>query len=233
MAKPPAGKKSAPPSKKTPTKPAATKKAAGKAAPASKAPAPKKPTKAPAPAKAPAPSKKPAKVAAAGKHPGGAPSKYTHQLMLDICEHIANCVPLRAIAGMEGMPSVQTMMTWLADEAKPEFLEHYARAREAQADKLAEDILAIADEECTMVKADKHGTPDDDGFGNTEVVFDSTAVQRNKLRVDARKWLASKMAPKKYGDKLLAEHTGANGGAIQVASTVTFVRAKPRPEDEE
>lgn len=233
MAKPPAGKKPAPPSKKTTTKPAAPKKAAGsvtparKAAPAKKAPAtPSKPTK------APAPPKKSAKASASGKHPGGAPSKYSHQLMLDICEHIANCVPLRTIAGMEGMPSVQTMMTWLADEAKPEFLEHYARAREAQADKMAEDILAIADEECTMVRADKHGTMDDDGEGNTEVVFDSTAVQRNKLRVDARKWLASKMAPKKYGDKLVSEHTGANGGAIQVASTVTFVRANPRPEDE-
>ena len=53
-----------------------------------------------------------------------------------------------------------------------------------------------------MVRADKHGSKDDDGDGHTEVVFDATAVARNKLRVDARKWLASKMAPKKYGDKL-------------------------------
>lgn len=228
MAKPPAGKKSATPSKKTAPKPAAPKKAAGSVAPARKTAAPAK--KAPAPRAKKTSAKSPA---AAGKHPGGAPSKYSEQLMLEICEHIANCVPLRTIAGMEGMPSVQTMMAWLADEAKPEFLEHYARAREAQADKMAEDILAIADEECTMVRADKHGTKDDDGDGNTEVVFDSTAVQRNKLRVDARKWLAAKMAPKKYGDKLVAEHTGANGGAIQVASTVTFVRATPRPEDEQ
>mgnify|MGYP000426269079 FL=1 len=83
-----------------------------------------------------------------------------------------------------------------------------------------------------MVKADKHGSQDDDGMGQTEVVFDSTAVQRNRLRVDARKWLLSKMVPKKYGDKLVQEHTGANGGAIQVHSTVTFVEPKPRPDDE-
>lgn len=72
MAKPPAGKKSAPPSKKTPTKPAAPKKAAGsvaparKAAPAKKAPAasakPAKPIKAAAPPKAKAPAKPPAKA---------------------------------------------------------------------------------------------------------------------------------------------------------------------------
>ena len=84
-----------------------------------------------------------------------------------------------------------------------------------------------------MVKADKHGTQDDDGQGNTEVVFDSTAVQRNRLRVDTRKWLLSKLAPKKYGDKVLNEHTGAYGGAIQVASTVTFVRPPARVEDDE
>lgn len=228
MAKPPPGKKSATPSKKTAPKPAAPKKAAGSVAPARKTAAPAK--KAPAPRAKKTSAKSPA---AAGKHPGGAPSKYSEQLMLEICEHIANCVPLRTIAGMEGMPSVQTMMAWLADEAKPEFLEHYARAREAQADKMAEDILAIADEECTMVRSDKHGSRDDDGEGRTEVVFDATAVARNRLRVDARKWLASKMAPKKYGEKVQNELTGPDGGALQVASTVTFVRPPPRREDDE
>ena len=157
---------------------------------------------------------------------------YSEALALAICNHIANCVSLRAIAAMEGMPTVTTIMNWLADETKPEFLEQYARAREAQADKMAEDILAIADEECTMVRADKHGTKDDDGEGNTEVVFDATAVARNKLRVDARKWLASKMAPKKYGDKVQAELTGAGGGAIAVQSTVTFVQPPKRDEDD-
>ena len=123
-------------------------------------------------------------------------------------------------------------MVWL-DGRHAEFTEQYARAREAQADNMAEEILSIADEECTMVRADKHGSKDDDGSGNTEVLFDATAVARNRLRVDARKWLASKMAPKKYGDKIQAEHSGPNGGVIQVASTVTFVRATPRTGGEQ
>ena len=195
MATSPKGKKPAP--RKTKQTPAANTKAAGSAVPARKAPA---------------------NAATVVKHPGGAPSKYSLELVHPICEHIANCVSLRAIAAMDGMPSVQTMKTWLADDSKPEFLERYARAREAQADKMAEDILAIADEECTMVKADKHGTSDDDGNGNTEVVFDSTAVQRNKLRVDTRKWLASKMAPKKYGDKV------AIGGADDLGPVQTITK---------
>ena len=36
----------------------------------------------------------------------------------------------------------------------------------------------------------------------TTLALDPVAVQRNKLRVDARKWVLSKLAPKKYGDKL-------------------------------
>ena len=147
-------------------------------------------------------------------------------------EELASGRSLIAVCQGEGHPSFTTFMRWLAEEgeAGDRLRDQYARAREAQAEAMAEDILAIADEECTMVKADKHGSRDDDGAGNTEVVFDATAVQRNRLRVDARKWLLSKMAPKKYGDKVTQEHTGANGGAIQVASTVTFVRPPVREE---
>lgn len=119
-----------------------------------------------------------------------------------ICELLASGQSLRKILQMPGMPTMTTVMRWLEDEANDRLREQYARAREMQADRMAEEILEIADEECTMVRSEKHTSSDDDGDGNTEVVFDSVAVQRNRLRVDARKWLASKMAPKKYGDKI-------------------------------
>lgn len=66
------------------------------------------------------------------------------------------------------------------------------------------------------MRADKYGTQADHPDGSTEVIFDATAVARNKLRVDACKWLASKMVPKKCGDKVQAELTGGNGGPIAV-----------------
>lgn len=149
----------------------------------------------------------------------GRPSIYNPELAAQICEHIAQGKSLRTIAEMEGMPHQATIMAWL-DGSHPDFSEQYARAREAQADKLAEEILAIADD----------GRSDTylDAEGNEKT--DNEAIQRSKLRVEARKWLASKMAPKKYGDKVTQEHTGANGGAIQVASTVTFVRPPVREE---
>ena len=208
MAPKPAPKK-APPAKTTPTKkPAAPKKAAGAAVCASKAPAPKKP------------------------HP---PKYDKEKAITTVLDELAAGASLISVCKQDGLPSFTTFMRWLAEEgeAGDRLRDQYARAREIQAEVIAEQILTIADEECTMVKADKHGSQDDDGMGQTEVVFDSTAVQRNRLRVDARKWLLSKMVPKKYGDKLVQEHTGANGGAIQVQSTVTFVRGKLRSEDEE
>lgn len=92
---------------------------------------------------------------------------------------------------MEGMPHQATIMAWL-DGSRPEFSEQYARAREAQADKLAEEALTIADDGRNDTYMDADGN----------VKTDSEVIQRSKLRVDTRKWLASKMAPKKYGDKL-------------------------------
>lgn len=194
----------------------------------------KKPETHKSPPAKPAAKKAAGVAASARKAAEPAPHAYDMSVAADaVLEGIAEGGSLREVCGKPGLPSVTTFMRWLADERNENLRERYARARELQAEYMAEDILSIADEECTMVKADKHGTQDDDGQGNTEVVFDSTAVQRNRLRVDTRKWLLSKLAPKKYGDKVLNEHTGANGGAIQVASTVTFVRPAPRPEDDE
>jgi hypothetical protein len=72
-----------------------------------------------------------------------------------------------------------------------EFRHQYARAREAQADFLAEEILQIADDGENDTYATENGP-----------AVNHDVVQRSRLRVDARKWLASKLAPKKYGDKL-------------------------------
>lgn len=51
-------------------------------------------------------------------------------------------------------------------------------------------------------------------------------MARSRLRIDARKWLASKLAPKKSGDKLAAEVSGPDGGPIQQSLTVEYVRQK-------
>lgn len=71
--------------------------------------------------------------------------------------------------------------------------EMYARARQERADLLADEIVDIADEDCTVVEVED---------GVTTVAISTALVNRNKLRVDARKWVASKLKPRVYGDKL-------------------------------
>lgn len=161
------------------TKPAPAKKAAAKKV-AKKKPA-LKPT---------------VKKEAPPKKPQGRPTLYSEELATRICERLAGGESLLTICKGDDMPARGTVMRWLLDDKHPGFRDKYAQARDEQADFYAEQIVAISDEECTMVK---HGDGDEEA--EVEVVFDATAVARNRLRVDARKWYASKLAPKKYGDR--------------------------------
>ncbi len=142
-----------------------------------------------------------------------------------VCGQIADCVPLRIIAESAGV-SVGTLCGWLASS---EHAEQYVCAREAQADHFAADILAIADD-CS-----NDFYTDDDGKLRT----DHDAIARSRLRVEARKWLASKMYPRKYGDKLdvSATHTvsplaeafrliTANGSALPIGAGRTIEHDK-------
>lgn len=85
-----------------------------------------------------------------------------------------------------GVP-VSTFRGWIEDGDK-ELADRYARARTSYIDKLAGEILSISDEK--VGETERGGS-------------DTGAVQRNRLRVDSRKWLLSKLAPKKYGDRLM------------------------------
>lgn len=132
--------------------------------------------------------KKAAKKPAAKKV--GRPSKFTPAIAERICAAIADGKSSAVACKAVGISAV-TMLRWVSEDA--DFRNKYARAREAQADKLAGEILEIADEVSVEVRHD-----------GEDVTLDvsSTAVARNRLRVDARKWAASKLAPKKYGDTL-------------------------------
>lgn len=101
----------------------------------------------------------------------------------------------------------KTLNQWALDD--PEGIgAPYARAREQQAHALAEEALKIADGEDeegekrqeAMVEA--IATADDDDKDRILQSLQSVAVQRDRLRVDTRKWYTSKIAPKLYGDKL-------------------------------
>lgn len=122
-----------------------------------------------------------------------------------ICDRIAAGESMRKICREEDMPGLSTVFRWLS--LVPAFLEQYKLAQEVRAETLADELVEIADEGETKVVLGSDGT--------TAVVYDSTAVARNRLRVDTRKWVASKLKAKKYGDKTTTELTGADGGAVK------------------
>jgi hypothetical protein len=87
------------------------------------------------------------------------------------------------------MPGRTTVFRWLGEHEI--FRNQYEKAQRERTVAWAEELADIADE------------------------ASAETVQKARLQIDTRKWLMSKMAPKKYGDRVVNEHTGANGGPIQ------------------
>src|SRR6202043_834661 len=106
-----------------------------------------------------------------------------------ICDLIAEGASLGTISKMEGMPARRTVRGWL--NAHPEFERQYEIARRERTDNLVEESIEISDsvKDCT----------------------DNAAVQAARLRVDTRRWLASKLLPERFGDRQTTELVGVGG----------------------
>jgi hypothetical protein len=149
----------------------------------------------------------------------GRPESYNQKQANEICERLARGESLNRICKMNGMPSYATVMAWLWRKSayQEDFLNKYALAREQQADFLADELLEIADDGTndTYLKVNEDGSK--------FYAFDKEHIQRSRLRVDTRKWIASKLKPKKYGEKLSAEHSGPDGKPlIPQATTIVL-----------
>lgn len=145
----------------------------------------------------------------------GRPSAYSIDVADRICDGLADGRSLRSICLDDGMPSQSMVFRWLADERYAAFRERYARAREAQADALFDEMLDIADDGSNDWIERKRED------GSTDTVLDHEHVQRSKLRIEARKWMAGKLRPKVYGDKL--DLTSSDGSMSQKPVIVEFV----------
>lgn len=134
-----------------------------------------------------------------------------------ICERLAGGESLRAVCKEPGMPHESTVRAWARDDVQG-FYTQYTRAREIGYDCLAEEALEISDTPVIGVKTKTNEK------GETETVT-GDMIEHRRLRVDTRKWMLAKMLPKRYGDKITAEHTGADGGPLQSVVTVEFVKS--------
>lgn len=141
--------------------------------------------------------------------PAGRPSDYTDELAEEICRRIADGESLRSVCSTEGMPGKATVMRWLG--ANEIFRDHYAKAREVQADAIFDEILDIADDGSNdwMERLNSDGE-------NIGWQFNGEAARRSQLRVDARKWVLGRMLPKKYGERHAVEVSGPDGGPVEI-----------------
>lgn len=127
----------------------------------------------------------------------GRPSDYSEKLGDEISLQLAMGNSLRKICKADDMPEWRTCLRWASKVGHP-FYQQYARGRELQADTMADDIVDIADE------AKCHNT-----------------AAAAKVRVDARKWVASKLNPKRYSDVPENHHIQPNSKDDPEISGVT------------
>lgn len=99
-------------------------------------------------------------------------AEYSEALAEEICFELSQGKSLVRVCKELGV-EYRYVFKWIGENDK--FRDNYARAREAQADYLADGILDISDDS---------NLPSDD----------------RRVRIDARKWIAGKLKPKKYGD---------------------------------
>lgn len=152
--------------------------------------------------------------------PAGRPSEYTQELADDLCAQLAEGISLRSVCKAESMPCTRTVFTWL--RTYPEFLRQYEKAKEECADALADEMLDIADDGANDWMEKKNAEGEIVGWQ-----VNGEHVQRSRLRIDSRKWIASKLKPKKYGDKVDLTHAAPDGGPIQHNHEVTWLGTTP------
>ena len=143
---------------------------------------------------------------------GRPPSKET--IKNEVINRISNGESLLNICKDNKMPCRDTIFEWISKDK--EFSDKYDRAREIRADRIFDEILEIAD--------DSSGdyVNGDDGC----MVLNREAIERAKLKIDARKWILAKMVPKKYSEKMELEHSGS-------VSLPGFTFRDKRPEDQQ
>jgi hypothetical protein len=112
----------------------------------------------------------------------GRQTTYSDEIAQEILELLAQGKSLRRICAQDGFPPESTVRRWAIDNGA--FAAQYARARDLGLDAMADETFEIAD-----------GREGGD-------------VARDRLRWDQRRWYLSKLAPKRYGDKLEVEHQG-------------------------
>lgn len=121
--------------------------------------------------------------------PAGRPCLYTPELGEEICRLLSGGQSLRKICALEDMPEMTTILRWVCQ--KEEFRVQYDKSREMWSEREFDGIIDLADD--VSIPADQ-----------------------KRIMVDTRKWALARMMPKRFGDRMTQELTGAGGTELVV-----------------
>mgnify|MGYP001101409216 CR=1 FL=1 len=119
---------------------------------------------------------------------GGRPTIINDRLIDELCLRLSQGVSMRTVCLDDDMPNMSTIWRWLRQN--DDFARRYTAAKQESADAMIEDMLAISDQ-------------DDE----------EESTNRSRLRVDTRKWIAAKLRPEKYSEKL---DLTPSGGTVKI-----------------
>ena len=129
------------------------------------------------------------------KRPLGNQTTYTPEIADEVCRRLADGETLPQICRDEHIPAASTIRGWALDD-REDFAARYARARDLGLDAMADETIEIADD------SRNDWIERETAAGRLVRVVDVEAVQRSRVRIDARRWLLSKLKPERYGDSL-------------------------------
>lgn len=144
---------------------------------------------------------------------GRPPTAYSRERAEHICHELAEGKSLRLVCKELGI-APQTVYGWVIDNHEG-FGDQYARARHLMALRWADELDEIASHKNNDYYVDDEG----------KLKPDLEHIARSRLRIDTRKWMLSKMLPKVYGDKIITEVTGKDGGPVEMQATKIDVLA--------
>jgi len=151
---------------------------------------------------------------AAKKKPTGRPSKRTPAVISKILAGLSEGTPLTVICSPVAMPATRTVADWMEQDA--DFSAAIARARDAGFDRIALDALRIADTPLEGIEVEETVQADGEGdeTPSERKIRRKDMLGHRKLQVETRLKLLAKWDPKRYGDRIAQEITGADGGPV-------------------
>ena len=133
----------------------------------------------------------------------GRPTDYCAEIADEICSRIAEGESLRSICSDDHLPSKSTVLLWVVDGNHSQFSAQYHTAREAAGYGFADEALELRD----------------------KVASETLTPQAAKVMLDALKWGAERMAPKRHSQRQEIDHTSGDGSMTPV-TTIEIIPGK-------